>query len=513
MSLVGAAPTLTTVGRPGRRRSVRSAVPGLLVAAWAALLFNVMAFGELPMVLPIPTRVGQLMTQASLVLAVLLALVANPKVVLRPSLLLTLMTMPAVVALMASLHSEFLFGSGYRAVRLILFLGVLWLLTPWWGRRDMLLLRCHRVTLWIVLGVVYAGAIIAPGVAFSFDGRLAGVLWPVPATQVAHYAAVLLGISIVLWFCRTSSNRATIVAVVVSGAAVYMAHTRTALLAAVVGVAVAGASLFLGHVRVRRVSTLGAVAGVAAATFFASGLTSWVLRGQTPQEAGQLTGRTEVWAAVFDAQRPKIEEIFGSGLSDQSFKGLPVDSNWVATFLDQGWFGVVVDAAVMLLLLLMAASRERGPQRALALFLIVYCLIASITETGLGTASPYTMELAVAASLLVPALPRSGPPRAPLRAVGTAERRDRRPPVAGSSLPTVPAADAAEPRLIDINSADVVELAGLPWPKRRTAHDLVRWRRENGPFRTVDDLLKVRGVGRATLAVVAPLVTVGGDDT
>ena len=123
------------------------------------------------------------------------------------------------------------------------------------------------------------------------------------------------------------------------------------------------------------------------------------------------------------------------------------------------------------------------------------------------------MELAVAASLLVPALPRSGPPRAPLRAVGTAERRDRRPPVAGSSLPTGPAADAAEPRLIDINSADVVELAGLPWPKRRTAHDLVRWRRENGPFRTVDDLLKVRGVGRATLAVVAPLVTVGGGDT
>ena len=41
---------------------------------------------------------------------------------------------------------------------------------------------------------------------------------------------------------------------------------------------------------------------------------------------------------------------------------------------------------------------------AVAVFLVVYCTIASFTETGLGDASPYVLDLAVAASLL--AVPR-----------------------------------------------------------------------------------------------------------
>ena len=35
----------------------------------------------------------------------------------------------------------------------------------------------------------------------SAGGRLAGVLWGIPATEVAHYAAVLLGLVVVLWLC------------------------------------------------------------------------------------------------------------------------------------------------------------------------------------------------------------------------------------------------------------------------------------------------------------------------
>jgi hypothetical protein len=59
----------------------------------------------------------------------------------------------------------------------------------------------------------------------------------------------------------------------------------------------------------------------------------------------------------------------------------------------------------MLSLLLIAAFRPRGPTRAMALFLLVYCLIASFTETGLGQASTYMLDLTIAASLLVPAAP------------------------------------------------------------------------------------------------------------
>ncbi len=54
----------------------------------------------------------------------------------------------------------------------------------------------------------------------------------------------------------------------------------------------------------------------------------------------------------------------------------------------------------MLLLLAMVATHVRGPRRAVALFLIVYGLISSITETGIGDASPYILDLVVAASLL-----------------------------------------------------------------------------------------------------------------
>lgn len=403
MTSTAGSPSL--LARRGTTRTARRprAVPRGLVAVWGALFFNVLAYAGPAMVIPIPQPVGQMMTQGSLGLALLLALVVNRRAVVRPNLFLVLLTMLAVVALMVSIHNEFIIGSTYRACRFAGFLLVLWLLTPWWGRRDMLLLRCHRRILWIILGTVIVGAAIAPGMAFAFEGRLSGVLWPIPPTQVAHYAAVLFGTSAVLWMCRVITGRHALIALGVTAAVLIGTHTRTALLATLIGLAVASASLFLGHVRVRRVSALGAVGAVIVTSLFASELTTWAMRGQTSEDVTQLTGRTKVWSAVVASDRPRIEELFGSGFSNQSFNGLAIDSNWVATYVDQGWFGIVVQASMLLLLLLMAATHQRGPQRAAALFLVVYCLIASITETGVGNPSPYILDLAVAASLLAPA--------------------------------------------------------------------------------------------------------------
>lgn len=394
-------------GRRGTQRRRRRAVPPLLWATWGALFANVLTFATFPAsVFPIPQKLGQLITQGALAAALLLALAVNRRGVLRPNLLLVLLTILGIVALMVSIHSEFVVGSTYRAARNLAFLAVLWLLTPWWGRRDMVLLRCHRRVLWVVLGTVILGALIAPGTAFAFDGRLSGVLWPIPPTQVAHYASVLFGTSAVLWMCRVISGRHAVIGLAASGAVLVGTHTRTALIATAVALVVAGASLFLGHVRVRRVSAVGALSGIFVVTFFASELTKWGLRGQSIQDAQQLTGRTKVWSAVLATDRPRINEIFGSGLSDGSFNGLPIDSNWLSTLLQQGWFGVTMEASVLLLLLLTAATRPRGPQRATAVFLVIYCLVASITETGLGAASPYILDLAVAASLLAPTLRR-----------------------------------------------------------------------------------------------------------
>ena len=367
---------------------------------WAALFLNVLAFAGLPTLIPIPPAIAQMITQGSLILAFLLALMANPHGVIRPNLFLVLLTLMAVVALMVSIHNQFAFGSTYRACRLIGFVTVLWLLTRWWGRSDFVLLRSHILCLRVVVGTVLVGAVLAPGAAFSYDGRLSGALWPIPPTQVAHYAAVLLGCTTVLWFGGAVRGRTALLTLFATGAALIGAHTRTALIAMTVGLLVAAASMFIGHRRVRRTAAVLGVLAVVVVSLFASLIVSWFWRGQSAEEAAQLTGRTNVWSEILGLQRPWLEQIFGSGLSNKSFNGLAIDSNWLAVYLDQGWFGVVLDATLLLVLIFLAVIHRPGTRRALALFLVGYCVVASITETGLGDASPYLLHLFVAASLL-----------------------------------------------------------------------------------------------------------------
>jgi O-antigen ligase len=391
---------LTTNRAPAARgsrakRLLRSPFP-----VWAALFVNVLAFSGLPTVFPIPTTVGQLITQGSLILAFLLALMANRAGVMRPNLFLVLLSLLAVVALMVSIHNEFIFGSTFRACRLIGFIAVLWLLTPWWGRSDLALLRSHIWCLRIVIGTVLVGAVLAPGAAFSFEGRLSGALWPVPPTQVAHYAAVLLGCTVVLWLGGALRGRTALLTLVITAAALIGAHTRTALIAMIVGLVVGAASMFVGHARVRRASAVLGVIAVIGVSLFSPLLVDWFWRGQSAEEAAQLTGRTKVWTEILGLQRSSLEQAFGSGLSNKSFNGLSIDNNWLAVYLDQGWFGIALVALLLLVLIFLAVMHRRGVRRAAALFLITYCLVASITETGLGDASPYLLDLVAAASLL-----------------------------------------------------------------------------------------------------------------
>jgi hypothetical protein len=383
-------------GSPARWRSADKRV----ALVWGALFLNVLTFADAT-VLPIPAPIGQLLTQGALVVALGLALMVNRRAVMRPNAVMLILSLAAVVALMASVHSEFLVGSTYRAIRYGTFLLVLWLLTPWWGRRDMLLLRCHRLCLALILGSVVLGAALSPGAALG-AGRLSGVLWPMPPPQVAHYAATMFGTTVLLWMCKVLSGRHAALIVMVSGVLMVATHTRTALIGLFVGLLVGGASLFLGNARVRRTAMISASVGLLTVLLFANELRTWAARGQDSTQITELTGRTRVWSAVMSQHRPTLESWFGSGLSNMSFDGLPIDSNWVATYQDQGWFGVVLEVVLFLLLVVVAISRARGPHKAISLFLIVYCLFASITEAGLDGPSPYLLDLIVAASLLIP---------------------------------------------------------------------------------------------------------------
>jgi hypothetical protein len=370
--------------------------------AWAALFLNVLTFLAMPLAIPVPGPVGQMITQGALPAAIVLALLANPRLVVRPNLLLAAMSTMAVVALVISLHGVFLLGGVFRAVRLAEFVLVLWLLTPWWGREDLVLARCHLTCLGVALGSVIVGAVLAPGAAFSYNGRLSGALWPLAPTQVAHFAAVLIGCTAIAWFTHLVPGRTALVTVTVAAGMLLATHTRTALLALALGLAVAGASLFLGSVRVRRTAAVLAAAVLLACAFFTSLITEWLSRGQTAEQASQLTGRTVVWEAIFAEERKWPQLLFGTGLANKSYKGLSIDSNWVATYYEQGWFGVAVCASFLLILLAAAVASPRGPRRALGLFLALYCAVSSFTETGLGDASPYLLEIVVAAALLAP---------------------------------------------------------------------------------------------------------------
>ncbi|HEX6445357.1 MAG TPA: hypothetical protein VF053_09740, partial [Streptosporangiales bacterium] len=167
--------------------------------AWVLLLLNVLTFyAQAAMIVPIPGTIGSAITQSSLLAALLVALSVNRPVRVRPTIFLLLLGLLPVQAMLISARAEFLLGAVFRSGRYAMFVVVLWLLTPWWDRKDMLLVKTHLAALWVVLGTVLLGLALSPGLAMT-DGRLAGVIWPIPWTQVGHYSAMTAGLSIVLW--------------------------------------------------------------------------------------------------------------------------------------------------------------------------------------------------------------------------------------------------------------------------------------------------------------------------
>ena len=328
-----------------RDRSVRRRVG----AAWALLFFNTLTYVP-GSILHLPSHVGKGLAQGALPLALLLALTANPKVRLRPNVFLCLVSLLVLDTVITGISAHL--GTAYRTFRLVEFLVALWLLTPWWGRGDMLLLRCHLRCLYVALGSVLLGLLIAPGRALP-GGRLSGVIWPMAATQVAQYAAVAAGVTVVLWLARLLSGRVTLAGVTLAVALLLLTHTRTALVGLVVGILVAGLSLFTINARVRKFFATGAAVVSIGVITVAGVVTTWLARGENAQGLASLSGRTNFWALVLNTPRTKFQEIFGFGLSNASINGLPIDSNWLASYMQEGLFGVVVCAMMLLWLLVM----------------------------------------------------------------------------------------------------------------------------------------------------------------
>ncbi|MFJ8111980.1 O-antigen ligase domain-containing protein [Streptomyces sp. NPDC096132] len=388
---------------------------------WGLLVLNTLGSAGAT-IIPLPRSLIQMVTMGSLVAAFALALVVNPRVRIRPSAYVFLLTLLLVPSLISSVGQEAGFGALFRCARLALFTGTLWLLSRWWDGGTTFV-RHHIRMYFVVLGSVAAGLVISPGTALSgvYGGRLVGVLWPLTPPQIGQYAAVIIGLTVLLLLGRRTDRTSAAVVIVPSLALLALTHTRTATVGLLIGLVLAIGSLILTSAAARRFFTWAVLCATMAAVAFSSALQAWFLRGQSQENFASLTGRAKVWHALLAAPRTTSQYLFGMGLGDKSFDGLPIDNSWLAVYNEQGVTGIALVAAIIAVLGGVALLRPPSLSRACAIFLISYCGIASYTEAGLGDASPYLLHLALAASLLAtpagaaplstPVVPRQRIPR------------------------------------------------------------------------------------------------------
>ncbi|MER5382471.1 O-antigen ligase domain-containing protein [Streptomyces sp. NPDC002688] len=377
------------------------ATPKIVGIVWGLLVLNTLGSAGAKTIIPLPRSLIQMVTMGSLVAAFALALAVNLRLRIRASAFVLLLTLLLVPSLISSVNLGSGFGALFRCGRLALFIGTLWLLSRWWDGSTTFV-RHHIRMYFAVLGSVAVGLVASPGAALPdlYGGRLVGALWPLTPPQIGQYAAVIIGLTVLLVLGRRTDRVSAAVVIVPSLVLLALTHTRTATLGLLIGLALAIGSLILTSAAARRFFSWTVLCATVTVVGFSSALQAWFLRGQSQENFSNLTGRAKVWDALLAAPRTTSEQLFGMGLGDKSFGGLPIDNSWLAVYQEQGLTGVTLVAAIIIVLAGVALLRPPSLQRACAIFLISYCAIASYTEAGLGDASPYLLHLALAASLL-----------------------------------------------------------------------------------------------------------------
>ena len=64
--------------------------------------------------------------------------------------------------------------------------------------------------------------------------------------------------------------------------------------------------------------------------------------------------------------------------------------------------------------------------------------------------------------------------------------------------------------VININTASATALEALPGIGAKTAARIVEYRQRNGPFKKVEELMNIRGVGEKSFLKLKPQITVAG---
>ena len=79
---------------------------------------------------------------------------------------------------------------------------------------------------------------------------------------------------------------------------------------------------------------------------------------------------------------------------------------------------------------------------------------------------------------------------------------------ATAAAETVPEETVSFP--VNINTADADTLTALPGIGQVLAERIVAYRRQNGPFRVIEEITKVEGIGEKKAEAILDLITVGG---
>lgn len=82
-----------------------------------------------------------------------------------------------------------------------------------------------------------------------------------------------------------------------------------------------------------------------------------------------------------------------------------------------------------------------------------------------------------------------------------------------SLLAPLAASAAASPGVVNVNTATIQQLQLLPRVGPSVAQRILDYRKENGKFDSVEDLMLVRGIGEATFAGLKPYVSLSGETT
>jgi competence protein ComEA len=71
---------------------------------------------------------------------------------------------------------------------------------------------------------------------------------------------------------------------------------------------------------------------------------------------------------------------------------------------------------------------------------------------------------------------------------------------------TTPAAERAA--AVNLNTASAADLESLPGIGAKTAERILEYRQKNGPFKKIEDLMNVKGIGEKSFLKLKPRLTV-----